>query len=143
MRSRKCISSIHDSPAGVGTQDPDSKATPAGKATRNSPCRVRMQRDEAPPVTATSAGLLAASLLRRKQFHITTNNIFVDYSQINYLTNKEQSRQVLLMKIIGSLSIFQPVDEDNSQNKLFYLKKKNKKSKYQHFFIDIQIVFFS
>lgn len=62
MRSLKCSSS-HDSPAGVGIQDPCSKATPAGRARLVSPEGVRMLRQESSPVTATSPGCVVTSFL--------------------------------------------------------------------------------
>ena len=63
MRSLKCSSSPQESPAGVGTQDPCWKVTPAGKVRLSSPLGVRMRREESAPVTTTSAGLLATSFL--------------------------------------------------------------------------------
>lgn len=66
MRSLKCSSSLQDSPAGVGMQDPCSKVTPAGKVRLSSPLGVRIKREESPPVTTTSAGLLATSFLESR-----------------------------------------------------------------------------
>lgn len=62
MHSLKCSSS-HDSPAGVGIQDPCSKATPAGRARLISPEGVRMLRQESSPVTDTSPGCVVTSFL--------------------------------------------------------------------------------
>lgn len=76
MRSLKCSSSSQDSPAGVGTQDPCSKVTPAGKVRSSWPLGVRMTREESPGVTDTSAGLLATFFLessRCKQTQVSGN----------------------------------------------------------------------
>lgn len=47
-------------------QDPVSKATPAGRVRLSSPLGVRTRREESPPATATSAGLLVTSVLEGK-----------------------------------------------------------------------------
>lgn len=67
IRSLKCSSSPLDSPAGVGMQDPCTKVTPVGKVRLSSPLGVRMWREDSPPVTATSAGLLATSFLENRR----------------------------------------------------------------------------
>lgn len=75
MRSLKCSSSVQESPAGVGMQEPCSKATPAGRARFSSPLGVRMWRAQSPPVTATSAGLLDTFFLESSRRKHTKSKI--------------------------------------------------------------------